>query len=535
MHDAGTFDYIITGAGSAGCVLAARLTESGRHTVLLLEAGAEDKGFWVHVPMGYPMLFANPALNWMFESEPEVALGNRSLYQARGKLLGGTSSINGMVYIRGHPEDYDLWRQMGCTGWAWNDVLPYFKKSEDQQRGPSELHGTGGPLTVSDQPRRFEIADAIIEAAVQTGIARNPDFNGPVQEGIGYFQINTRRNRRLSTAQAFLKPSQGRPNLAVRTFSLASRVVFENGRAAAVEFRSKGATFLARARREVLVSGGVYGSPQLLQLSGIGPGEHLQRVGIDIVKDVPVGNNLQDHFYAQLTLRSSRAVTMNDIANSKLRSLLAGIQYVLMRRGPLSSNGIYAGGFVRSNPRLDRPDIQLSMNPGSVLSRTASGLKVHPFSGFTLNAIFLRPESRGTVRLKSIHPEAPPEIRFNVFSARSDLDAVVGGLRIARTISEQPAMKPYVSAEIAPGADVRSDEDLERYVRLTGSSASHPVGTCRMGQDEKSVVDPQLRVRGVTGLRVVDASVMPIVPAGNTNAPTIMIAEKASDMILATD
>jgi choline dehydrogenase-like flavoprotein len=531
--DAGTFDYIVTGAGSAGCVMAARLSENGRYRVLLLEAGPDDRNFWVHVPAGYSRLFANPRLNWMFESEPEPELEGRTMYQPRGKLLGGTSSINGMVYMRGNPADYDLWRQRGCTGWDWDSVLPYFRKAEDQERGPDATHGSGGPLRVSDQAIHWELGDHFIAAAVEAGLPRNNDFNDGEQEGAGPFQNTTNRKQRWSTATAYLKPARSRGNLAVRPNSHATRVVVEDGRAASVEFLCDGVKQVAKARGEIIVCGGVYGSPQLLQLSGIGPAAQSQQFGIPVVRDLPaVGADLQDHFYVRLAFRCTRPITLNDVANSPVRKLLAGMQYVFFKQGPLTSNGICAGAFARSDPRLERPDIQLNFSVWSFAERTNRGVVPHPFPGFTISAVHLRPDARGSVMLKSPDPLAAPAIRFNFLRTQYDLEALTAGMRLARRITEQPALAPFVAGELLPGRAVESDAEFEACIRKNAVSNLHPVGTCHMGADPAAVCDPRLRVNGLAGLRVVDASVMPSVPAGNTNAPTIMIAEKAAEMML---
>src|SRR5579862_5313233 len=530
--DAGTFDYIVTGAGSAGCCMAARLSENGRHRVLLLEAGPDDRYWWIHVPIGYSRLFANPRINWMFETEPE--LEGRSMYQPRGKVLGGTSSINGMVYMRGNPADYDLWRQRGCTGWDWDSVLPYFRKAEDQERGPDSAHGSGGPLRVSDQAIHWELGDHFIAAALEAGLPANNDFNDGEQEGAGPFQNTTNRKRRWSTATAYLKPARGRANLTVRTNSHATRIVVADGRASGVEFLCDGVPHVAHAEGEIVVCGGVYGSPQLLQLSGIGPAEQSQKFGIPVVRDLPgVGAELQDHFYVRLAYRCTQPMTLNDIANSPVKKLVAGLQYVLFKKGPLTSNGICAGGFAKSDPRLERPDIQLNFSVWSFAERTNRGVVPHPFPGFTISAVHLRPDARGSVMLKSPDPLAAPSIRFNFLRTAYDLEALTAGMRLARDITRRPAMAPYVAEELLPGAQVESDAEFAASIRKNGVSNLHPVGTCRMGADPAAVCDPRLRVNGIAGLRVVDASVMPSVPAGNTNAPTIMIAEKAADMMLA--
>ncbi len=528
-----SYDYIVAGAGSAGCCVAARLSESGKYRVLLLEAGPEDKSPWIHMPMGYAKLFAHPQLNWMYESEPEPELQGRTLYQPRGKVLGGTSSINGMVYMRGNPADYNEWRQRGCTGWDWDSVLPYFKKAEDQERGPSATHGVGGPLHVGEHPVKWELADHWIAAAIEAGLPRNDDFNDGVQDGAGHFQCTMNQARRWSTATAYLRPAKNRPNLVVATEALATRVLFEGGRAVGLAYTQRGAAREARARGEVVVCGGVYNSPQLLQLSGIGPAELLRRHGIEVVRDLgDVGAQLQDHFYVRLAFRCTRPITLNEVGNSIWRRAAAGVQYGLFRSGPLASNGICAGGFAKSDPRLDRPDIQLNFSTWSFAGRDRKGAHPHPFPGFSVSAVHLRPEARGSVEIKSADPTAPPAIRFNFLKTRSDLEALTAGMRLARKITRQPAMAPFVAEEILPGAAVETDAEFEAAIRTYALSNLHPVGTCRMGADPEAVVDPRLRVNGVGHLRVVDASVMPAVPAGNTNAPTIMIAEKAADMIL---
>jgi choline dehydrogenase len=531
--DIGSFDYIVTGAGSAGCVVAARLSESGRHRVLLLEAGGKDRNPWIHIPMGFSRVYANPRVNWMYESEPEAQLNGRSLYQPRGKVLGGTSSINGMVYMRGNAADYDEWRQRGCTGWDWDSVLPYFKKAEHQERGANEFHGVGGPLHVSDQPQRSELADRLVEAAVQAGLPVIEDFNDGRQEGAGYFQSTTGKRRRWSTATAYLRPARNRKNLVVRPNALATRVLIEDGRATGIAFVSKGAEFTARAKAEVIVCGGVFNSPQLLQLSGIGPGALLHEMGIPVVHELPaVGRHLQDHFYVRLAFRCTRPITMNEFANSLPRQAMALARYVLFRTGPLAANGVTCGAFARSDPRFERPDLQFNFTPWSYASRDARGAVAHPFPGFSLSAVHLRPDSRGSVTLKSPDPLAPPAIRFNFLETQSDLQAMIAGIRLGRKFTQQPALAPYVAEELLPGPAVKTDADFEANIRLNALSNLHPVGTCRMGPEGDTVVDPRLRVHGLGGLRVVDAAVMPSVPAGNTNAPTIMIGEKAADMIL---
>lgn len=533
MIDDGSFDFIVTGAGSAGCVVAARLSESGRHRVLLLEAGVRDRNPWIHIPIGYAKLFAHPRLNWRLESEPEPELNNRRMYQPRGKVLGGTSSINGMIYMRGNHADYDEWRQRGCEGWDWDSVLPYFKKAENQERGEDAYHGSGGPLRVSDQPYQWELARAMLAASLEAGIPANPDFNGARQEGVGYYQTTTGDRRRWSAARAYLRPARKRPNLVVRTAAHATRILIEQGRAVGVEYRTPRGPHVARASCEVVVSGGVYGSPQLLQLSGLGPAELLASHGIEVLADMPgVGANLQDHFNTYVAFRCSRRVTLNELDGSIIRKAVAGAQYALYRGGPMSGNGLYVGAFTRSDERLERPDLQMNMFAFSTLERTKAGVVSHPFPGFTFSPVHLRPDGRGTVRLASPDPLVPPEIRFNFLRTTSDIQALLSGIRLARRIAAQPALKPYVVEETMPGVQAQSDDDLIADIRTRGVSNLHPVGTCRMGHEVNAVVDPRLRVHGVERLRVADASIMPVIVAGNTNAPTIMIGEKAAAMIL---
>jgi choline dehydrogenase len=532
MHQE-NYDFIVTGAGSAGAVVASRLSESGRYTVLLLEAGPPDTNRWIHIPLGFAKTFIDPSVNWKFESAPQPTLDNRRLYLPRGKTLGGTSSINGMVYIRGNHADYDEWRQRGCVGWDWDSVLPFFRKAQNQARGESQYHATGGPLNVSDQPKRFELSDAVLTACEQAGIPRNPDFNGAQQEGCGYYQTTTLNRRRFSTAKAYLDPARSRPNLTIRTGAHATRVLLAGGRATGVEYATAEGRQTAIARQEVVVSGGTYGSPQLLQLSGLGPAQHLQDMGIAVVRDMPaVGSNLHDHFNTYMSWRCTRPITLNDLENSWPRKITAAIRYGLFRAGPMASNGIHAGLFTRSDARLERPDLQINLLEWSTLERTKDKVIPHRFPGFTLSPVHLKPDGRGTVRLASPDPLAPPSILFDFLRTEYDMRAVVTGIRLARTIAEQPALRPYIAEEIAPGPATTSDSDMEAFVRQTGISNHHPSSTCAMGTGTNSVVDPRLRVHGIDGLRVADASIMPSVVAGNTNAPSIMIGEKAADIIL---
>jgi choline dehydrogenase len=524
------FEYVIVGAGSAGCVLANRLSANGKNSVLLLEAGPKDSNIWIHVPLGYGRLFKEKTVNWMYQTEPEPGLGGRTVFQPRGKVLGGSSSINGLLYVRGQHEDYDRWRQHGNSGWGYDDVLPYFKKAEDQQRGPDDFHGAGGPLPVSDWRHADPLSEAFVQAAAQTGIPVNPDFNGASQEGAGFFQTTTRRGRRASTAVAYLRPAKGRANLQVETSALAQRILFDGRRADAVEYRQAGTLRTARARKEILVSGGAYNSPQLLQLSGVGPAELLRAHGINVVLDAPgVGHDLQDHLQVRMVMRCSQSITLNDIVNSPVRRILAGARYAAFRRGPLTIAAGTSGAFFKTSPRLATPDIQIHFLP---FSTDKMGEKLHSFSGFSASVCQLRPESRGSLRIKSADPAAPPEIRINYLATEVDRTANVEGLKILRKILQAPALSSYVTEEVDPGLKVSTDEELLNYCRQRGSTIYHPTSTCRMGSDPLAVVDQRLRVRGIEGLRVVDGSIMPDLVSGNTNAAIIMIAEKASDMIL---
>ena len=524
------FDYIIVGAGSAGCVLANRLSEDGKNSVLLLEAGPKDTNLWIHVPLGYGKLFKEKSVNWMYQTEPEPGLDGRTVFQPRGKVLGGSSSINGLLYVRGQHEDYDRWRQHGNSGWGYDDVLPYFKKAENQQRGADDFHGVGGPQPVSDLGHPDPLSAAFIAAAAETGIPVNPDFNGASQEGAGFFQTTTRRGRRASTAVAYLRPAKARKNLHVETSALAQRVGFDGRRAVAVVYRQAGVLRGARARKEIIVSGGAYNSPQLLQLSGVGPADLLRRHGIGVVLDAPgVGHDLQDHLQVRVVMRCAKRITLNDIVNHPVRRIMAGAQYAAFRTGPLSIAAGTSGAFFKTSPRLATPDIQIHFLP---FSTDKMGEKLHSFSGFSASVCQLRPESRGSLRIGSADPSAPPEIRINYLSTEVDRAANVEGLKILRKILRAPALSSYVVEEVDPGAKVSTDEELLDYCRRRGSTIYHPTSTCRMGSDALAVVDQRLRLRGIEGLRVVDASIMPDLVSGNTNAAVIMIAEKASDMIL---
>jgi len=524
------FDYIVVGAGSAGCVLANRLTASGRHRVLLLEAGGPDRNIWIHIPLGYGKLFSNAKVNWLYTTEPEPELNNRRVIQPRGKVLGGSSSINGLLYVRGQHEDYDHWRQLGNAGWSFKDVLPYFRRAEDQERGSDELHGVGGHLKVSDVCEPHPLCEAFIEAAKASGFPRNDDFNGPTQEGAGYFQLTSRNGRRWSTAVGYLKEARRRPNLAVAPNALATRILFDGRRAIGVEYRQGDAIRAAYAGGEVIVSGGAFNSPQLLQLSGLGPAKILQDLGLDVAADMPgVGADLQDHLQIRMLYRCTEPITANEVINDWRYRYAAGLRYLLTRKGLLTIGAGYAGAFLRTRPELATPDVQFHF---LIFSADAAGAALHPFPGFMTSVCQLRPDSRGFVRIKSADPRVPPAIQPRYLSARSDCDCVVDGLKLLRRVMNQPVMRKYVAEERAPGEACTSDADLLAFARATGTTVYHPTSTCRMGSDPNAVVDERLRVRGFDRLRVIDASIMPTVVSGNTNAAAVMIGEKGADMVL---
>jgi len=526
-----SFDFIIVGAGSAGCVLADRLTSCGRYRVLLLEAGGKDRNIWIHIPLGYGKLFADAKVNWLYQSEPEPELDNRRIIQPRGKVLGGSSSINGLLYVRGQAEDFDHWRQLGNTGWSFADVLPYFRRAEDQERGEDALHGIGGPLAVSDVSEPHPLCEAFIAAAEQAGFPRNDDFNGPTQEGAGYFQLTARNGRRWSTAAGYLRQAGRRPNLRLVTNALTTRILLSGRRAVGIEYQVGGETHRAHANGEVILAAGAFNSPQLLQLSGIGPAALLQSLGIEVKADMPgVGMDLQDHLQVRLQYRCTEPITMNDIVNSRRRRLAAGLRYFFVRKGLLTIGAGYAGGFFRTGPAATTPDVQVHF---IIFSADSVGAALHPFPGFIASVCQLRPESRGFVRIKSADPRQAPAIQPRYLATPNDRDTVVAGLKLLRGIMGQPAMRRYIAAEHAPGRHCASDADLLAFARATGSTVFHPTSTCRMGSDPEAVVDQRLRVCGIERLRVVDGSIMPKVVSGNTNAAVVMIAERGADLILA--
>lgn len=525
------FDYVIVGAGSAGCVMANRLSADGRHSVVLLEAGGRDTNPWIHIPVGYFKTMGNPGTDWCYRTEPDPGLNGRSIMWPRGKVLGGSSSINGLLYVRGQPQDYDHWRQLGNVGWGWDDVLPLFKRSESYGDGDVALRGRDGPLSVSASAVQREIVDRWVEAAVNAGYPANPDYNGATQEGVGHFQLTLRNGRRCSSAVAYLRPAMRRANLSVLTECLVRALDFDERRVTGVKVRQKGRTMTVRAGREVILAAGAVASPQILMVSGIGAADEIRAHGVKVVADLPgVGKNLQDHLQARPVYRTSLS-TINTEINSFAKQCLIALRYAATRSGPMTMAASLGTAFLKTRPELATPDIQFHIQPFSASERIS---QPHGFNAFTASVLQLRPESRGEIRLRSGDVRDHPEIHPNYLATKTDQDTIVEGIRVARRIVRQSPLAEVITGEYTPGAKVAAGdcEALLDWARNTSTTIYHPTGTCKMGSDSMAVVDARLRVHGIGGLRIADASIMPNIVSGNTNAPTIMIGEKASDMVL---
>ncbi|MBS0558896.1 MAG: choline dehydrogenase [Proteobacteria bacterium] len=523
------YDYIVVGAGSAGCVLANRLSEDPSKTVLLLEAGPKDASMWISIPVGFSKLLNSPVYNWNFETEPEASVKGRTIPIPRGRTLGGSSSINGMLYVRGNPLDFNTWSQLGNRGWSYDSVLPYFRKSENFEPGGDETRGRGGPLNVANMIERHEILDALIDAAEAEGWPRNPDYNNGKQEGFGYYQVTQKNGQRWSTARAFLDPARGRPNLHIETDAHAMGVMLEGKRCAGVAYKQGGALRQARARIEVVLSAGAVQSPQLLELSGIGQPELLQSHGIEVRHALPgVGENYRDHFAPRMNWRGKLPITLNELTRG-VKFAREVVKYYTQRRGVLTYTAGIVYGFVRTRPELEEPDVQFHFAHASYATAATRVLDREP--GMTLTVYQCRPESKGSIHIRSADPYAKPVIRPNFLADPLDRQTVVEGIKIGRRIMNNAAMDKYRKHEMNPGEAAQTDEQILDWARGNGQTTYHVVGTCKMGQDPMAVVDDQLRVRGISGLRVADASIMPTMVSGNTNAAVIMIAEKAADMI----
>ncbi|MTI44320.1 choline dehydrogenase [Roseibium hamelinense] len=529
MQDLGTWDYVIVGAGSAGCVLANRLSEDPNVNVLLLEAGKDDNYIWVHIPVGYLYCMGNPRTDWGFHTARDPGLNGRSLMYPRGKVIGGCSSINGMIYMRGQAQDYDRWRQFGLSGWGWDDVLPYFKKSEDHYDLNDDLHGQGGGVRVEEQRLSWDILDAFREACAQSGIPKIDDFNRGDNFGASYFQVTQRSGWRWNVAKGFLRPAMKRPNLRVITQAHASRIVVENSRASALELDVDGAPSKVTVAGELVLSAGAIGSPQLLELSGIGHPDILASAGVDVAHAMPsIGKNLQDHLQLRTIFKVQNAVTLNQMVHSWFGKAKIGLQYALTRSGPMSMAPSQLGVFAKSDPSFEAANVEYHVQP---LSLDKFGDPLHRFPAITASVCNLRPESRGHCHITSPNKADQPEILPNYLSTEIDRKVAADSIRLTREIMSAPALAIHQPEEYLPGADYQSDAQLAQAAGDIGTTIFHPVGTCRMGSDAQSVVDDRLKLRGINGLRIADASIMPAITSGNTNAPTIMIAEKAADMI----
>lgn len=524
-------DYIIVGAGSAGCVIANRLSENPNNSVILLEAGGRDWNPWIHVPVGYFKTMHNPSVDWCYKTEPDAGINGRSIDWPRGKVLGGSSSLNGLLYVRGQQQDYDRWRQMGNEGWGWDDVLPLFKRSENQERGADEFHGSDGELSVSNMRLQRPVCDAWVSSAQAAGYPFNPDYNGREQEGVGYFQLTSRKGRRCSAAVAFLNPARSRKNLKIITHAQVMKIEINDRKATGVTYTDRsGTAHTIKCDREVILSSGAIGSPQILMLSGVGSGDELKENGINVVLDKPsVGKNLQDHLQARLVFKCNEP-TLNDEVRSLYNQARIALKYAMFRAGPMTMAASLATGFVKSDPELETPDIQFHVQPWSADS---PGEGVHPFSAFTTSVCQLRPESRGQIVLNGPDPKTYPKIIPNYLSTETDCRTLVAGINIARKIATYAPLSEKISEAFRPTNDLDPNdyEGTLDWARNNTSSIYHPTGTCKMGPNTDAVVDYKLRVHGIEGLRVADCSIMPEIVSGNTNAPAIMIGEKLSDLI----
>ena len=532
VSDGAQFDYIICGAGSAGCVLANRLSADPKNRVLLLEAGGNDNWIWFHIPVGYLFAIGNPRADWMFRTEKEPGLNGRDLAYPRGKVIGGCSAINGMIYMRGQAADYDGWRQMGLNGWGWDDVLPLFRKQEDHYAGETPMHGAGGEWRIEEPRIRWQLLDAVREAAAEVGIPEVDDFNTGDNFGSSYFQVNHKRGRRWSAARGFLKPVLNRPNLPLLSNVHVSEILFEGKRSTGVRYKIGNETRTARAAGEVVLSSGAIGTPQILELSGIGSGERLQQLGVTPVHHLPgVGENLQDHLQLRVIYKVSRGRTLNVDYQSLIKRGWMGVEYAFLRRGPMTMAPSQLGIFARSAPQYATPNVQFHVQP---LSLDKFGDPLHSFPAITMSVCNLRPTSRGSVHAVSRDAQTHPSIKPNYLSTDADRQVAIDSIKLARQIAAAPALRGYEPQEYLPGANIQSDEDLAKAAGAVGTTIFHPVSTAKMGidSDPMAVVDERLRVRGVQGLRVADASVMPTITSGNTNSPTMMIAEKAAMMML---
>ncbi|MGZ3182814.1 MAG: GMC family oxidoreductase [Telluria sp.] len=533
MESAGQYDYIIIGGGTAGCLLANRLTRKKNVTVLLIEAGGKDDYLWIHIPVGYLRCIGNPRTDWLFKTEPDPGLHGRSLIYPRGKVLGGCSSINGMIYMRGQAQDYDHWAELtGDASWRWENVLPIFRRTEDHHGGASDMHGAGGEWRVERQRLSWEILDAFRDAAAETGIPKVDDFNTGDNAGSSYFEVNQRRGIRWNTAKAFLRPAAGRENLTIMTGCHVERLMIENGECKGAVFTGGGTRWQAEARRETILAAGAIGSPHLLQLSGVGPAGLLRELGVDVKADRPgVGANLQDHLQLRMIFKVSGARTLNTTASTLFGRMKIGLEYALFQSGPMSMAPSQLGAFARSDPSQARANLEYHVQP---LSLDKFGDPLHAFPAFTASVCNLRPTSRGHVRACSPDSLAAPRITMNYLSTAEDRKVAADALNLTRRIAAAPALRKYAPEELKPGHHHRTDEELALAAGGIGTTIFHPVGTCKMGRrdDESAVVDSELKVIGVSKLRVVDASVMPLITSGNTNSPTLMIAEKAADIIV---